>query len=60
MINQAMDARLQIRYRRDWPEDLDFENRTVAVNLTDETGLGVLNMTGEGCGDGGTGVCGQN
>lgn len=48
IFGQIMDARLQIKYRRDWPEDLDFENRTVGVNLTDSTGfLRVLNMTGE-------------
>jgi hypothetical protein len=48
IITQAMDARLQIKYRRDWPEDLEFENRSVAVNLADETGfVRALNMTGK-------------
>jgi hypothetical protein len=47
VIRQVMDARLQIKYRRNWPQDLEFENRTIGVNLTDSTGfLRVLNMTG--------------
>lgn len=48
VVMQTLGARLQIKYRRDWPEDLEFEKRTVGVNLTDSTGfLRVLNMTGE-------------
>lgn len=43
-----MYARLQIKFRHDRPEVMEFENRTVKVNLTDELGFGtVLNMTGK-------------
>jgi hypothetical protein len=48
ILMQAMNARLQAKFRRDWPEELEFESRTVSVNLTDETGFNrVINMTGE-------------
>lgn len=47
-IRQVHDARMQIRYGRNWPEDLEFQNRSTSVNLTSSTGLlRVLNMTGQ-------------
>jgi hypothetical protein len=41
-------ARLEIKFGRDWPHDLDFANRTKSINLTESTGwTRVLNLTGQ-------------
>jgi hypothetical protein len=47
-IRQASTARAQIKYGQDWPPYLHAANRTIGVNLTDDSGwVRVLNMTGQ-------------
>ncbi|KAG0652458.1 hypothetical protein D0Z07_0045 [Hyphodiscus hymeniophilus] len=48
IMNKVMNARLQIKYSSGWPDELEFENRTIGIDLMDSTGfLRVLNLTGE-------------
>jgi hypothetical protein len=48
IVQLVVNARPQIKYRHDQPEDADFPNQTISVNLTDSTGyLRFHNLIGE-------------